>query len=647
MQPNNTTDTTICPVHATMTTTALPSPFTLPDHGEDGAEYVLISTDARTQFASCNAHAAAIAWWPHADLFRDRVLGRAMAQPIGGVIEPYGGEDFCSTRSPACNPDMPRRGVIWAVTSIYPKPPNATWKNDTAARRLQYLSTALLNIGRLVQQRLLRCTTLAVPLYTGCERLEAGEAREEAWANYKKALFTFEKQFHIRILLTKPLEECVGDAPYARFPARTIAPEVLAWAQRLAVRGARASQAHIPLRGGQRSRDAMMTMASRPSSRTTITITAANAKALALFGVPIPDTIEEEPRVDRPASTKRTRRMAKVVHPPPPEVGRWTRASWFEHNIQRVFTEAFIAEARTVPQGGQLWKDIRGVLATSSKFHDLVAALQSGGRRRGRVASGVARGEFGRSVTDNQDRALEAIVHPQADTQHNFSKKFMDWGTEHEDDGKAAFVAATCMGLLDRLKPTALDMSSAPFVAHTNKQILEGALRVADGDAPWVVSEVMESRGINIDVEALVLGYSYDGLYRVARRRTDGSVPPAEEHEWVLLEVKCTARDLAKPRAAHMTQMMAMMGGLRKQGYPIQRCVYATYHRHATRFWLVPFDEDHYASLRRKILYVWYRMLLPLFVARDNGELEEGSVRIPTPLPPIHLPTAAEKTAEV
>lgn len=283
---------------------------------------------------------------------------------------------------------------------------------------------------------------------------------------------------------------------------------------------------------------------------------------------------------------------------------RWTPETWKEAHITRWFTPERIRYMRGLDQGGDEWAESKQRCLTTSSFGTAVAALE--------------RGQSTRSASMRRmliSKVWGTRIHPNV---------FMRWGRDKEDNGKAAFTAAVQRGLLGRLQPMAQSAKLAPFIAMTNAELRSGSVQ-----RDWSVVECMDGRGVNVDVVDKVLAYSYDGLYRVSR--------PGSEPEFVLIEVKCTANALTRPRVDHMHQMRGMMGGLRKQGIPITRCVYVCWQRHATRFWSLPFCESTYAKLRHQVLFTWHQCLLPLFVARDNGELLPGNIDVPLDIGEISI----------
>ena len=68
------------------------------------------------------------------------------------------------------------------------------------------------------------------------------------------------------------------------------------------------------------------------------------------------------------------------------------------------------------------------------------------------------------------------------------------------------------------------------------------------------------------------------------------------------------------------------MGILRRQGIDVKRCLYAAWSTDRTRIWDVPFDQEKYNLLEKEVLDTFMNTLLPLYVQRDNGELEWGTL---------------------
>lgn len=72
----------------------------------------------------------------------------------------------------------------------------------------------------------------------------------------------------------------------------------------------------------------------------------------------------------------------------------------------------------------------------------------------------------------------------------------------------------------------------------------------------------------------------------------------------------------------------------------VQGCVYSVWQRSRTRLMYIPYDEKaeaQYALMRAEVLWAWHNLLLPAFVARDNGELEVGEIEPMVELSAVEL----------
>mgnify|MGYP006414920161 CR=1 FL=1 len=575
---------------------ALPSPFS--KEVTQAAEYILLPTNARS--SACPPFTStALAWWLHADLFRARSANTAVAQPPGGMVEPFGGPDFSAASPPA-------RGVLWAVTQVYPCPSRPDWRSDCLDARARYFQRVLDTIALWVQAHGMTLTTLAVPRLCGCEQAP------EQWSVYEKKLEAFASSTGITVLLTQALADCDDEAPYTRFAARVRAPAETAFHNML-LHKVRTIPIVLCGGGGRRGgRGATLSQllqahgggpAATPMEVTTSTLSFLAAAGIQLQGgaaaPPPPAKRSRECSEDGAVATKRVR--GAVTPPPPPS---WTRESWYQTHMVGRFTDEEIARGQAMDQGDPEWVEFKEDCWTTSSF-------------------GKVRDFFhGKGIGKLNKALCKKVWHQRID-----ANKFMAWGSAHEDDGKAAGEAAMRHGLLARLAPCSQDMSVDPHETHWLGRMHREAETDPPDDVGWEVVEVMDSRGCNVDTVDPVMAYSYDGLYKVRPRAAGPEAP----WEYVLMEVKCPSTMYPHPKDDHVAQMQGMVGGLQPQ-YPITRCVYVVYQRHGTRFWQLPFDEAAYAILRKQVLWVWFNLLLPLFVARDNGKLTYGTLEVAEPL---------------
>lgn len=617
------------------------SPFDVPQHE---AEFVVLTTNTKSTawtFEACTP----LCWWPHADVFRMRQQYVCMPSPPGGSIEVCGGPQF----------EGDGRGVLWIFNAVYPCPPKEQWKSDCRSRRIDNMKKGLDKFAELMQGGV-RATTLAVPQFTGCTQshdssvpahaadkgAKDAAARAADWAAIVGHLESFAARTGVHILVTKPLEACGDEAPYKRFPTRPVGPAEAKFRQEVLALQARAPILH----GGWATQHAASAFRvsrknSNSNSDTPAATDAATKELLAqnpmllllatpqigldraqairadlrdttstAAGAPVKrERVEDDDQASQASCTSKRSRTshsdgggaAGVTQGAAPKV--WTPTSWFKAHIEDVMTEEAIHNMRQLRQGSRAWLECEAKQAclTTSKFGACHAAMNGGSQKR-----------------------LEEVGMQVIWRRHVPANKFMQWGTYHEDDGKGAFAAAAAFGLVDRVPDTPFSRDTAPFVQATNQELLTWSRAARCGEAPFDVEEVMDSRGVNVDVEEKVLAYSYDGLYRIR----NAAVAEAAT-SLVLIEVKCTSTLLTAPREDHMCQMMGMVGGLRKQGYAIDRCVYVNWQRHATRFWSLSFDAAIYQQLLREMLWVWHNFLLPLFVARDNGILPVNRLEIP------------------
>ena len=605
------------------------SPFSV---SEGEAEFVVLTTNARSTSWTFEA-ATPLCWWPHADLFQERQRYKAMPQPPGGSIELFGGEYF----------EGDGRGVLWIINAIYPCPPKEQWKSDCHAKRVDNFHKGLMKFGDLLRGGL-EVTRIVVPEFTGCtqshdpttppnapdKKEKDLAAKRRDWAKIMKHLETFAEKTGVNVLITASLEACSKQAPYKRFPPRVPTADENRFRQSLLTLQAPAPlltggswASHVNMRAmmqrsdADRERDKAATkkaMAENPFLSVLAASCTQQSKANDVRPQP-PATSTARGKRDRPEEedgetgdkmgspySHGSKRSRTSLDEPAEKPLKWTQETWYKAHITDVMTPEAIQRMRQLRQGDDAWVDCEAkqVCLTTSKFGACYSVMSGGSEKR------------------LQEVGQQVIWRSRIP-----ANKFMMWGTYHEDDGKGAFAAAAAFGLADRIPNTPFDRSTAPFIQVTNQKLMRWSNAAKRGTAPFDVQEVMDSRGVNVDVEEKVLAYSYDGMYRI-QSALEGSKP-----SWVLIEVKCTSTMLTAPREDHMCQMLGMLGGLRKQGYPLDKCVYVNWQRHATRFWCMSFDDIMYKQMLRKMLWIWNKYLLPLFVARDNGILPQGRLEVP------------------
>ena len=584
------------------------SPFLI---SGDEAEYVLMATDTRSDGSWPFVTGVASQWWPHADLFADRAAGVAMQRPSRGCLEPYGGPDFASSAIQRHHASATTRGVIWGVCQEYPGAPK--WDNDNRDKRVVAFQKVMHNLAQQYASRVFTLTTLAVPLHTGCE----GDT--EAWPRYLAALRTFADATDVRVLIVKSLNDCSDESMYKSLPPRQVEVAERSFLDVLVKGTLRRWQENGPFIGRGTSLQQKLAKAGSSKGAAGSIVVAATAPALSLImqsviarkaaaaagaphGCPFDDS------GCRAGAGYTTARLNNGE--------LWTVETWYQKNIKERLDKAEIMRMRALNQGDKDWSDSKNEMVTTSSFHRVHKMLTTGDDSE---VMDMVRGK----------------VHGSTFTGNRFTR----WGNDNEDHGNRAFEIAQAHGLLDELlDPKAQIRPLDSSVTISNKRLAELAAG-GEGVLPpkYTVIEFLGGRGANVDTVDLVTAYSYDGLYRVINNET-------KEEEWLLVEVKCTQDLLQKPRVAHVCQMFGMMGGLRKPGmrdidagtgFPIVRCVYVVWKRHTTRFFSVPFNAEAYEPLRAAVVSVWFTILLPLFVARDNGLLPIGELSVPHQLPDL------------
>lgn len=626
--------------------------------------FVLLSTDARQQSATRSA-AQVVGFWPHADLFADRANHDAMPQPTPGAVEPYGDVHFSQKWSPEGG--IVERGVLWAVTQLYPGP--SKYDNDSRLKRIGFVERVLRNLQQY------DVTALTVPLNFACE------CHPEDWPLIHVRLLQFAVATSIRVRIVASLESHRDLSPYGNLQAREwMERSEGEWLHACRWSTQRVPRPKVALTGGggssskrwgsaapsgpalRQSRRNWGNSQALPSAADELAAVNALGRAVvSITEVALSKISENDPDDDpeddpKPALKpweKPAKWLAKAPDAPLPPEKRWTTESWYEQRIVNKLTLERILEGRALTQ------DEPKIKKQWLEFKEEYEFLSSS------TAYAASRLYGGSDEKTARELARDKVWHKEFN-----GNKFTEWGNLHEDDAKWAYEVAERNGLLWNLPH---DGESHVTFSNADLEWLDkhGTLRVTDAKTGQStlqprrftrddrLVEYMGARGVNVDVEDLVLAYSYDGLYRMGPMRDAEAgevIPPPltqEQREIAakadpspeleastgglitgerLIECKClqTMPTCIKPQ--HFCQKVAMMGGLQKQGHVLPCSVYVVWQRAQTRFFILPEDKDVYEKLRREMVWMWHNILLPLYVARDNGLLRRGEIQVATPL---------------
>ena len=581
---------------------------------EETAEYLLFDT---SNVSDCSRgppkynEGRVVERFPYANLFQDRTDGKEQ-KGVSGTVKIYGG-----AFSP---PGDGKRGVVWMNTQMWPCP-SGKYSSDTREKRIA-------NFGRCLQDLLEKLPTrpksLAMPkLGIACS------FEPDTWKVYMQTLKLWAMQNKIRVRVTKALYEKVDgknvfDKPYDSIPEPKPLPGQSEYLQKLFIArpdvGTTDYSSSAALHDNEENEAAPLPksdldfssnlaflagMAGMPAAPTAAP--PAPAAPMSAFGImsmpgvpPVPAALAPAPAPAASAPVKEEKlKYAFPKHVTPPAV-KWTAKSWFQAKVQDpILKPGRIQQLRTLTQGSPEWLHEKRELIniSSTDFKNFAPTFNKLSKHA--------------HLRDALKKKLWWTIFE--------GNAWTKYGNDHEDDGMNITKKKMELDVFSELDESEeVDKCGFKYVTAMNHEVETAWAEDMDNRAFWAF-EKTDEHGINMHIGNLIMSTSYDGLFWVVN-------PDTGQGEWIYVEIKCPRVLYDHLCVDHWCQVVGSMGILRRQGIDVKRCLYAAWSTDRTRIWDVPFDQEKYNILEKEVLDTFMNTLLPLYVQRDNGELEWGTL---------------------
>jgi len=273
---------------------------------------------------------------------------------------------------------------------------------------------------------------------------------------------------------------------------------------------------------------------------------------------------------------------AECTSPELPWEGAPFTPSTFFDTFVRVSQETMNAQ-RTIPQGDARWIEVRRLIITASQF-----------------AKAIARGY------DGESGPIALVVSKLwGDNFDDESKLAMEWGTVHEDHGRARYEEIALDDLRARYAAYGLDPEDAWLRTYTS-----GIIRFEDQAFMGVSPDFFcEYRDVDGTVRTR-LGEIKCPYYLFGRR-----THPYAKHE-------------KNTPVYYYDQIQGIAGLLKSHGWDLEGIDFVVWQPHQTWITRHDIDDDHYNRVLLPGLVKWYtEMFLPALAWRANGMLFRGEIR--------------------